>query len=94
MKKVKEAIKEHDMFGHVINLNFDQRGDSHQTLCGGCGSIMVKTFLTLYIYLNVTKLIFKENDTNLSTVGLIDLEKLGAVDYKDMNILFYHTVRK
>lgn len=74
LKRSEEAVRDFDIFGHVINLNFDQRGDSHKTLCGGCGSITLKTFLTFYIYLNITKLIFKENDTNLSTQGLLDLD--------------------
>ena len=66
-KTARRAIREHDMFGHVVNLNFDQRGDSHKTTCGGCGSLLLKGFLTLYIFLNIKKLIWKENDTNLST---------------------------
>lgn len=94
LKNVKKAISKHDMFGHVINLNFDQNGDSHQTICGGCGSILLKTFLILYIYLNVVKLVFKEWDSNNSTEGLLDLERLGIVDYSKMNMLIFHAIRK
>ena len=94
IKAGKSAIAEHDMFGHVVNLNFDQRGDSHKTICGGSGSICIKVFLTFYIYLNVTKLIFKENDTNLSTIGLLELDKEGTIPYDKMDMKFFHPVRK
>ena len=29
--KFKTALKNQDLFGHVINLNFNQQGDSHKT---------------------------------------------------------------
>ena len=57
------AVRDQDMFGHVINLNFDRRGDSHKTMCGGVFSIFFKGFLTFYVYLMFTKLMFKTNDT-------------------------------
>ena len=34
-------IKGEDMFGHQIVLNFNKDGDSHKTLIGGIGSLMV-----------------------------------------------------
>lgn len=82
------------MFGHVINLNFDRRGDSHKTFCGGIFSIALKGFLTFYVYLMLVKLIFKGNDTNFSYVGQLDLEALGEVNYDDMNMRFFHVIRK
>ena len=94
LEKSEEIIRDHDMFGHVINLNFDQRGDSHRTLCGGFGSLTLKGFLAFYFYLNITKLIWKENDTNITSVGLMDLETFGTVDYDKMHMKFFHSIRK
>ena len=34
-------IKNEDMFGHEIELNFNKDGDSHKTLLGGLGSLLV-----------------------------------------------------
>lgn len=88
-------IREYDMFGHVVNLNFDMRGDSHQTVCGGLFSLSVRGFLTFYVALLLKKLFLKENDTNFSTTGLIDLEQLGPVAYnEEMHMKFFHVIRK
>ena len=87
-------IREHDMFGHVINLNFDRRGDSHKTLCGGVFSIVLKSFLVFYVYLKFDMLIYNGNDTNFSYEGQLDLDVLGDVDYSTTNMKFFHVIQK
>lgn len=96
MKATESGIINQDMFGHVINLNFDRKGDSHKTLCGGVFSIALKGFLSFYVILLLIKLISKGNDTNLSTEGLLHLEDLGAVnyDFQSMHMKFFHVIRK
>ena len=46
LKKTKGFIKDRDMFGHAVKLNFNQKGDTHNTVIGGVGSIL----LNLVIY--------------------------------------------
>ena len=49
-------IKNLDIFGHRIELNFDQKGNTHQTMCGGFTSIvvvMLLVLLTLSKFLNM-----------------------------------------
>ena len=82
------------MFGHVINLNFDRRGDAHKTLCGGVFSIFFKMFLAGYVYLMLYKLISKGNDTNLGYEGQIQLTELGPVNYRDTRMSFFFVLRK
>lgn len=82
------------MFGHVVNLNFDQKGVSHKTFLGGCFSIFIRIFLTCYFYLNVQKIIFSQGDKNVSTVGLLNLEELGPVNFNTTNLKIFHCVRK
>ena len=81
MKESGIMIRDQDMFGHVVNLNFDRRGDSHKTLCGGIFSIGLKVFLTFYVYLMLVKLVFKGNDTNFSYEGKFNLDEIGDVRY-------------
>ena len=38
---INNVIKNEDMFGHQIVLNFNKDGDSHKTLIGGIGSLVV-----------------------------------------------------
>ena len=59
---VKEAIKGMDMFGHVIQLNFDKQGETHNTLIGGCFSGFLKLFFMLYFLMNIKKLVLFEDD--------------------------------
>ena len=80
------------MFGHVVNLNFDRRGDSHKTLCGGVFSIFFKGFLAFYVYLMFTKLIFKGNDTNFSYEGQMHVSNHGLVKYSDTRMKFFHVI--
>ena len=88
-------MAEQDMFGHVVNLNFDKRGDSHTTACGGFVSTCVRIFLILYVYLLVEKLVNKGNDTDFSFHGIIELHNLGKVDYKkDMDVMIFHVLSK
>ena len=40
-----DKVRSFDMFGHVVNLNFDQRGVAHKTFIGGFFSIFIRIFL-------------------------------------------------
>ena len=75
--KIKTALKNQDLFGHVINLNFNQKGDSHKTTIGGVASIFVKLIMAIYVFLSFEKLIFKLDDKNSTDYGLLDLVELG-----------------
>ena len=45
------------MFGHPIHLNFDQKGNTHQTTCGGCCSVLyvILMIITVLGYLTVMR---------------------------------------
>jgi hypothetical protein len=42
MKPKNSCMQEYDMFGHVINLNFNKNGSEFKTPIGGCFSIVIK----------------------------------------------------
>lgn len=94
MNAVVEKVTEQDMFGHSVCLNFDKRGDTHNTPIGGCFSTTVRIFLCLYVYLLVTKLIYKGNDTDFSYFGVLEMEKLGTVKYDEMDLRVFHAIKK
>ena len=48
-KSFKRMIKDFDLFGHNIALNFDRKGDKHRTLCGGLMSILLYLFFISFI---------------------------------------------
>ena len=43
------SIKKRDLFGHIIQLNFDRQGSSHNTVIGGATSIIIYTFMAFFI---------------------------------------------
>ena len=45
MKKLQKYIKRKDVFGHVVQLNFNKTASTHQTLLGGILSIIMKIAL-------------------------------------------------
>ena len=40
-------------FGHIIQLNFNQKGSSHKTVIGGSLSLLIYTFMGFFILINV-----------------------------------------
>ena len=61
MPKIANWVKDHDMFGHQIVLNFNKNGDSHTTFIGGFFSIIVKVVMGIYVYMNFMKLFMMED---------------------------------
>jgi hypothetical protein len=79
-------IKDYDLFGHPVLLNFNNKGPVHQTTAGGIISIIVKIFALTYMAQRVMMMINYEGD-NLKTVTIpTDYEKLGEVDIKDSGV--------
>ena len=42
----------------------------------------------------LVKLITRGNDTNFSYEGQLHLENMGKVNYNEMNLKFFHVIRK
>ena len=45
------TVRDQDMFGHVIALNFNKKGESHTTLIGGFFSVLIKIAFSIYCYM-------------------------------------------
>ena len=45
LKNRYKSIREHDLFGHAIHVNFNKRGPSHKTYVGGGVSLAIKIFI-------------------------------------------------
>jgi hypothetical protein len=93
-KSTKEYVRETDMFGHTIALNFERSGDTYNTYTGGFFSIFVKLFLMFYVGTCFKRMLWKERDSVLTFVGAQDLVDLGVVDYSKLQATFLHSIRK
>ena len=72
MKGIKQKVSDHDMFGHMIPINFNRKGASHNTLIGGFFSILIKTAMIYFIIINVIKLVTFTGDSISTTIRRID----------------------
>ena len=85
----RDAFKDHDMFGHTIQLNFDKQGESHNTLLGGIFSIFIKIIMSVYIGLCFKKLLYMEDDSISLFLEQQDLKVTGDVDYAEGSLLVF-----
>ena len=87
-KSIGDFLKDHDMYGHSVTLNFDKKGDTHNTFFGGFFSIWVKIAIFIYVALNVKKLVLSEGDELGSEEFLLaheesDSDEVPEIDYRD-----------
>ena len=69
MVKLANIIRNQDIFGHQVKLNFNNKGNSYQTLPGGCISIAVKIFMIVFI----TELISRINNPDNADNTLVTI---------------------
>jgi hypothetical protein len=68
-----KLLREKDMFGYLITLNFNRRGQYHKTQIGGIVSMCIKIFINVYIILNFTTLFSYGDNKNGTLVGFEDV---------------------
>ena len=61
-------IKSWDKHGHKVMLKFNDKGDTHKTLLGGCISILMHILLTGYLITLLLKMGSYGNDKNSTTI--------------------------
>ena len=71
LKKFRNFIKTHDMFGHTVVLNFDKKGDTHTTFVGGLFTIIIRIIISVYVFLKFKTLILSEDDNNITVDTLL-----------------------
>ena len=70
IKKQIKGLKQYDLFGHVIQMNFNKRGPKHKTTFGGIVSIFIMFFIRVYVLLTLKSLLFIEDNTNTSVESM------------------------
>lgn len=104
MKKVKsfftETIKDIDLFGHPIELNFNKKGSTHNTFIGGFLSIFIRFGLLVYVTVIFYKMFsYGNNIERSSTFTLVmdhdkaEGEAVKDVHYSDLHSSLFIVVR-
>jgi hypothetical protein len=55
------AIKQFDIFGYKLKLNFDKKGNEHRTFCGGLISLMIYLMFLCFVAIKL-KIMFNYED--------------------------------
>ena len=81
--RFKKFIKSQDMFGHIVNLNFNKNGTEHTTFVGGLMSGLIKLFISMYILILFRRTIFYLDNKISSSPTVIDLvhDSRGETNY-------------
>ena len=81
--KFRNVVRERDMFGEPILLNFNRKGTTHKTLIGGLISLLVQIGLIIYLYVHIEKLVKHLEDKIMITNNLMDMD--DSDNFKFMN---------
>ena len=92
-KQAKDVITDSDMFGHIITFNFNNQGETYKTFLGGSVSIFVRLLVTVFVVINVKKMILKEDDKLISVNSMRNVDE-KPVYFRDMHILPFISIRK
>ena len=82
-----------DIFGYVVQLNFNRNGTIHTTVLGGIFSIILKGLYVIYLAYLFNKLIAYDDDkTYIFEVPTSTEEETTAVDFRNLNLQLYHSI--
>ena len=92
----KSLIEGQDLFGHVIQFNFNRKGDSHRTLIGAFVSILIKLSIAYYIFIKVLILVSNGDDKISTEYTLHKLEEGEdpTVHMNETNVFQFMVIRK
>lgn len=92
-KKSLKGMRQKDLFGHLITLNFNKRGQYHRTTVGGFVSLGIKLFINVYIVLNFVTLLTYGNNKNNTLNGFEKVTELGTVTTNTTDTTVYYVMR-
>ena len=88
----RKRIKNNDLFGHSVQLNFNSQGSTHNTEYGGGISLLVKIIMVIYIGILLKKLVFKDDNKNESFITAQDFEELGEVKMNETDVMIIFNI--
>ena len=63
MRKLRNLIKDFDLFGKPLFLNFDKQWNTHDTIFGGCNTLIFLSFIIAYSGLLINVMVNSAQDT-------------------------------
>ena len=88
-----KSLRRFDMFGHLITMNFNKRGNHHKTLIGAIFSIFIKLLIYVYVALTFKSLIFKTSNKNTTIYSSEPIESLGKINRNESGHFTFYEMR-
>ena len=92
-KKTWKSLRSHDMFGHLITMNFNKRGPKHQTQIGAIFSLIIKFAIYVYVVLTFKTLLSQGADKNSTISSAEAIDQLGRVSYSTSRQFTFYVLR-
>ena len=89
-KSFQNALRQQDIFGHPISLNFNRKGDHHKTLVGGFISIWIKILYFSYMIFLLSQLFLYEDD---KTFRIEYQKEIGFRSWNETGIALIHDIQ-
>ena len=93
-KQLKTYIKDLDLYGHPVELNFNKDGKTHKTILGGFVSIFVIAMYYFYIGTNVKKMLLRESDTVMFNINQVDELEANTLPINETEIITFFMLSK
>lgn len=90
---IKKKLKQLDVFGYPVNLNFNEKGDSHKTFLGSIVTIIYYLFTFAYTCLCFYRLIYHLQDLDNFVTSSVDLASLGVVNYNQTGFKMFSQIK-
>ena len=84
LKTISTKLKNQDLFGHQVQLNFNRNGSVHTTPLGGVFSIFLKTLYIIYFSYLLNKMFDYGEDRTYSYENTLGHNKTR--NFKEMNL--------
>ena len=87
------ALKDYDMFGHQVQMNYNREMDTYNTKCGGCMSFCIKLMMLIMVIEKFRIMWYLLDDNIVKSSHSIDLVEAGELDYRATNMNMFWAVR-
>ena len=80
-------VRDRDMFGHHVTLNFNRKGDTYNTIIGGIASLFIKLLIFGFLAYKSYVLVSLGDNAYSSNLKQTNFEEEEAIDLASENIL-------
>ena len=87
MSSVINWLRNQDVFGQPVQLNFNRNGPNHKTVFGGVVSIFSTSLLLVYMGIYLDKMINYRDDKISLIANSLNFKEQGTLKFSDLNFI-------